>query len=103
MAFKAQKTEECLRRAEPFLPGLHQAIDRIYTSTPLSYTHYTLTPFGSAYGIRKDWRSPLTTVLTPRTPLPNLFLTGQNLNLHGILGVSRAALTTCEVILNYEL
>lgn len=100
VAFKAQKTEECLRRAEPFLPGLHQAIDRIYTSTPLSYTHYTLTPFGSAYGIRKDCRSPLATVLTPRTPLPNLFLTGQNLNLHGILGVSMTALMTCKLIMN---
>ncbi|MGN0236127.1 MAG: phytoene desaturase family protein [Paludibacteraceae bacterium] len=100
VAFKAQKTEECLQRAEQYIPDLRQAIDRVYTSTPLSYTHYTFTPRGSAYGIRKDWRSPLTTVLTPRTPLPNLFLTGQNLNLHGVLGVSMTALMTCKAVVS---
>ena len=55
------------------------------------------------YGIRKDWRSPLTTVLTRRTPLPNLFLTGQNLNLHGILGVSMTALMTSKAIIELRL
>lgn len=100
VAFKAEKTEQCLQMAEQHIPHLRDAIARVYTSTPLSYHSYTRTCEGSAYGIRKDCNSPLTTVLTPRTPLPNLFLTGQNLNLHGILGVSMTSLMTCKTLLN---
>ena len=39
------------------------------------------------------------TLLTPRTPIENLLLTGQSLNLHGILGVSMTSLfTTAEIV-----
>ncbi|MCQ2370345.1 MAG: NAD(P)/FAD-dependent oxidoreductase, partial [Paludibacteraceae bacterium] len=98
--FKNKKTEECLRMAEKWVPGLTaDAIDRIFTSTPLTYKLYTNTIDGSSYGIRKDFESPMTTVLTPRTPIKNLLLTGQNLNLHGVLGVSMTALFTCREIM----
>lgn len=73
-------------------------IESIYTSTPLSWNGYTGTPEGSSYGIVKDWRDPLRTVLAPKTPVPNLFLTGQNLNLHGILGVSMTSFITCSAL-----
>ena len=98
--FKNKKTEECLRMAEKWVPGLTaDAIDRIFTSTPLTYKLYTNTIDGSSYGIRKDFESPMTTVLTPRTPIKNILLTGQNLNLHGVLGVSMTALFTCREIM----
>jgi hypothetical protein len=42
------------------------------------------------------------TVLTPRTPIPNLLQTGQSLNLHGILGVSMTSFFTCAEILGME-
>ena len=67
-----------------------------YTSTPLTWRDYTLTPGGSAFGIRKDCRQPLLTMLSPRTPIPNLLLTGQNLMLHGLEGVTMTALQTCS-------
>ncbi len=97
--FKNKKTEECLRMAEQMIPGLTGAVDRIFTSTPLTYKLYTNTINGSSYGIRKDFESPMTTVLTPRTPIKNMLLTGQNLNLHGVLGVSMTALFTCREII----
>lgn len=99
VAFKQQKTEECLQLVEHRIPALRGAIERVFTSTPLSYNYYTLTRQGTAYGIRKDYKTPMTTVLTPRTPLKNLLLTGQNLNLHGVLGVSMTAVFTCAEIL----
>ena len=37
-------------------------------------------------------------MISGKTKLDNLFLTGQNLNLHGILGVSVSALKTCSEI-----
>jgi len=97
--FKAQKAEECIRMAEKRLPDLRGAIDAVYTSTPLTYQRYTHTCEGSAYGIRKDWRSPITTVLAPKTPIENVLLTGQNLNLHGVLGVSMTSFITSAQIL----
>ena len=99
---KQRVVERCLSRVEHRLPQLRDSIDRVFTSTPLTYYHYTLTHEGAAYGIRKDWRSPMTTVLTPKTPIPNVLLTGQNLNLHGVLGVSMTSVLTCAELIGIE-
>ncbi len=101
IAFKNQKAEACIRLVTehiPCLAKLKDAIERIYTSTSLTYRDYTGTPYGSAYGIRKNYKQLLTTLLSPRTPIPNLFLTGQNLNLHGVLGVSITSFLSCSEI-----
>jgi hypothetical protein len=42
------------------------------------------------------------TLLTPKTPLDNLYLTGQSLNLHGVLGVSMTSFFTCAQIIGME-
>lgn len=102
VSFKEGKTEACLKLVEKRLPGLREAIDRIYTSTPLSYHSYIATAEGCAYGIRKDYNNPMFTVLTPRTPIPNLLQTGQSLNLHGVLGVSMTSLFTCAEIIGMD-
>lgn len=73
-----------------------------YTSTPLTYRDYTLTPEGAAYGLRKDFNNPMLTLLSPRTPIPNLMLTGQNLMLHGLHGVTMTTLFTCAEVLGKE-
>ena len=93
----------CLALAETVVPGLGAAVEHHYTSTPLTYRDYTLTPFGSAYGVRKDYRNLMMTMLSPRTPLPNLLLTGQNIILHGLEGVAMTSLHTCAAILGKEI
>lgn len=80
------------------LPGLAASVESVIVSTPQTWEKYLGLPQGSAYGIAKDFTHPLSTVLSPRTPLENLFLTGQNLNLHGVLGVSMTALYTFKEI-----
>lgn len=102
VAYKEAKTEECIRLVERRLPELRGAIDKVFTSSPLSYHHYTASAEGCAYGIRKDCNNPMFTVLTPRTPVPNLLQTGQSLNLHGILGVSMTSFFTCAEILGMD-
>jgi len=102
VAYKRVKAEECIRLVEKYLPGLREAIDHIYTSSPLSYHSYIASAEGCAYGIRKDYNNPMFTVLTPRTPIPNLLQTGQSLNLHGILGVSMTSFFTCAEILGMD-
>ena len=95
---KERMADECIRLAERVIPGLSAMVEKRYTSTPLTWRDYTLSPWGSAFGIRKDCRNPLLTMLSPRTPIPNLFLTGQNLVLHGLEGVTKTALSTIEVV-----
>lgn len=95
---KERVANQCIALAETKLPGLGANIEGKWVSTPLTYADYTGTECGSAYGIRKDYNSPMLTVLTPKTPAENVFLTGQSLNLHGILGTSMTSLFTCAEI-----
>ena len=97
--WKEETYARCLALAETVVPGLTEAVESHYTSTPLTYRDYTLTPFGSAYGVRKDYRNLMMTMLSPRTPLPNLLLTGQNIILHGLEGVAMTATHTCKAVL----
>ena len=81
------------------VPGLASAVEKYWTSTPSTWERYTGTPGGTAFGIRK--KDP-TCYVHPRTPVPGLYLTGQNCGLHGVLGVSETALLTCGEILGEE-
>ena len=90
---------QSLELAETRVSGLRDAISAVWTSTPHSWEQFTGSPGGSAFGIQKDWRNPIGTLLSPRTPLKGLFLTGQNLNLHGLLGVSITSFLSCREIL----
>ena len=91
-AFKLRTAEKLIQLVEPYLSDLKGNIENIYTSTPLTYRDYTGTHEGSAYGIIKDCEHVMTTFLPPHTPVPNLYLTGQNVNFHGILGVTVTAM-----------
>lgn len=101
-AMKERKAQELITLASTRLPALKSAIKSYSSSSNLSYENYTKTSQGSAYGIRKDYQNPMLTVLSPKSPIENLLFTGQNLNLHGILGVSMTALFTCSEILGME-
>jgi len=100
--FKRQKAEEIIAMATDKIPELKDAIEQYYTSTPLTYRDYTGTWNGSAYGIGKDYSRLLFTMLSPQTQIPNLLLTGQNLNFHGILGVSMTSILTCGKLAGME-
>ncbi|MBP6234215.1 MAG: NAD(P)/FAD-dependent oxidoreductase [Chitinophagaceae bacterium] len=100
--FKTRKAEKLINTVEEKFPGIRNAIKSYYTSTPLSYRDYIGNDDGSMYGIAKDYRNPLKTFISPRTKIPNLFLTGQNLNLHGILGATMSGIVTCVAFMGNE-
>lgn len=100
LQFKQRLAEKCVTLAEKVIPGLSNMINEQYTSTPLTYQNYTLTPKGSAYGIRKDCHSALLTMISPQSPIPNLLFTGQNLMLHGLEGVAMTAMKTISALNN---
>ena len=63
-------------------------------------THYIYigTKDGSLYGIAKDYDDPIRSFVSPKTKIPNLLFTGQNLNMHGVLGVTIGSIVTCAEI-----
>ncbi len=81
LCFGPGNPEEMIAHAAVRLPGLKV----------LGY-HAQL---NQGYGIQKASNADF---ISAQTPLPWLFLTGQNLGLHGILGTSISALNTCKMI-----
>jgi all-trans-retinol 13,14-reductase len=77
-------------------PDIRSKISHIAVSTPLTYLHYTATCEGSLYGIKRDSRDPL------KTKIPNFNFTGQNVDLHGVLGTTISAVLTCSEILGFD-
>ena len=94
-AFKKRKAALVIDEVAKKLPKLKEAIEHIYTSSPLSYRDYIGSPTGSAYGIERDYNAPWKTMVNPKSKIPNLYFTGQNIILHGVLGVSIGAIVTC--------
>lgn len=100
--FKQLKAEKLLKVVAKKFPQIVRNIESYTTSTPLSFRDYINTPEGSSYGIAKDFNDPIKTRMMPNTKISNLFLTGQNINLHGILGVAMTSLLTCGILLGKE-
>lgn len=101
--FKLEKAEIMIQALEKKIPNLRDSIKSIYTSSPLSYRDYIGSFEGNMYGYSKTSENPLKTMVSPRTKIDNLFLTGQSVNMHGILGCTIGAFNTCAEILGKEL
>lgn len=100
--FKAEKTEAFLKVLEKKFKGLRDCIHSVHTSTPLSYRDYIGGHNGNLYGYIKDSSNPMKTFISPKTKIENLFLTGQSINMHGVLGVTIGAVVTCSEIVGKE-
>ncbi len=101
-AFKTRKTNRFLEVIELKFPGITDCIQSIHTSTPLSYRDYIGGQNGNMYGYDKDSNNPLKTFIPTKTKLDNLYVTGQSVNMHGVLGVTIGAVLTCSEILGKE-
>ncbi len=97
--FKRGKAEKLIDTLEQHFPGIRASIQKYYTSTPLTYLDYTGTEGGSMYGNAKDIHMGAAYRVPQRTRIPNLYLTGQNINSHGMLGVLVGTIVTCSEFL----
>lgn len=97
--FKKEKAERFLEKLKHIYPDLNEAIDHIYTSSPLTQRDYLGNMRGEIYGYTKNLNDPYKNLSPPVTPIKNLLQTGQYLNMHGILGVTISAFLTCSEIL----
>jgi len=98
-AFKEEKANRLLDLLESQMPGTRQNIEHFYTSSPLTYLDYTGTERGALYGVSRDCNESIQALVSPRTRIPNLFQTGQNVNSHGILGVIIGSILTSGELL----
>lgn len=95
-AFKREKEEKIIHVLEKQFPDIRSKIKNVYSSTPLTFRDYIGDKTGALYGIAKDNKNPLKTSINSRTKIKNLSLTGQNIVLHGVLGVTIGAFVTCS-------
>lgn len=100
--FKRRHAERLLDVIEQRHPGFRDLIETYYTSTPLTYRDYTGVEEGGMYGIAKDISLGAAGRVTHATRVPNLYLSGQNINSHGILGVIVGAVITCSEFIPIE-
>lgn len=80
---------------QELFPGISKDVISMESSTPLTYRDYIGNSNGAMYGTAKDYKNPIKTFINTRTKVPNLLLTGQYLNLHGVLGVTVSSFITC--------
>ncbi|RZJ72535.1 NAD(P)/FAD-dependent oxidoreductase [Flavobacterium sp.] len=97
--FKIRKAEKLLSEVVKKFPNLRDCIQSVHTSSPLSYRDYIGSSGGNMYGYVKDAENPLLTMIPLKTKFENLYLTGQSVNTHGVVGVSLGAVRTCGEIL----
>jgi len=95
-SWKAEKAEKLITLATKSFPMLKGNIIDWIAATPLTYRDYIGTPDGGMYGTLRDYHNPMASYVFPRSKISNLYFTGQNINLHGMLGVSISALLTCS-------
>lgn len=98
--FKEELKESMLGFISDRVEGILDKIDTVYSASPLTNKRYIGSP--SAYGILKDYRTSMLTLLSPKTKIKNLYFTGQNLNVHGAIGVSLSAGITCSEFLGKD-
>jgi len=101
-AYKNKIAQLLIDKVAVRFPEIKEACLKFKVATPLTFRDYMGTDDGSVYGIIADARSPLSSQISVQTKVPNLFLTGQNINVHGVLGVSITAVSTCAHILGLD-
>ena len=99
-AFKKQCEKSLLARVQKLFPGIEGQIEHRFSASPLSYQYYSGSVDGANYGFAKDCNDLNFSRLLPRTKVSNFFFSGQNLNMHGILGVPLSAVITCGEIID---
>ena len=94
--WKQQMAERAILLAEEAIGPIET--EYIETASPLTLRDYNGTTCGSCYGLHPSVLTPELTTLSPRTRMSNLYLTGQDVNFHGMVGTSLTAVLTAESI-----
>ncbi len=100
--FKTNKANELIDVVAERFPLIKRELYSFKVATPLTFRDYTGSPEGSMYGIMANVHQPERTSIPVRTKIPNLLLTGQNIGIHGVLGVSMNAIAASGELLGLD-
>ncbi|NXG61299.1 RETST reductase, partial [Hemiprocne comata] len=84
-------------------PRIEDRIEYLSSGTPLTNQHYIASPRGEFYGADHGLarlQAKAIATMRAQTPVPNLYLTGQDLCLGGFVGALQGALICTSAILN---
>ena len=84
--FKASLAARLQAELERHVPAVAGRIDHAELSTPLSTRHFMNYARGEVYGVAATPARFLSRVLGPRTPIANLYLSGQDVSSLGVTG-----------------
>ncbi|NXS55151.1 RETST reductase, partial [Brachypteracias leptosomus] len=87
-------------------PRIEDRIEYISGGTPLTNQHYLASPRGEFYGIDHNisrLQAEAIAAVRAQTPIPNLYLTGQDLCLGGFMGALQGAIICASAILQRNL
>ena len=102
VAFKKRCEKQVIDKLEKIFPDVRSCIKSVYSASPLTIRDFYNQKEGALYGVKKDCRNITLSHIPVRTKLKNLLLTGQNINLHGIVGTPLTAIYTCAELLGLE-
>jgi all-trans-retinol 13,14-reductase len=96
---KKRITEALLNLVEQHHPGFRELVAYAELATPLTFEFFTGAPSGTIYGypatpekFRKTW-------LRPKTPIRNLYLTGTDAAVLGVMGALMGGVATASTLL----
>ncbi len=92
------KAMQLFNEIDKYLPNFSDFVERFFISSPLTFRDYTDTPEGCAYGLQKNYEDFEQSLIPANTKFDNLFLSGQSINFHGLLGVSITAFRASAMI-----
>ena len=100
--WKQKTMNKVLDFIEMQFPDFRRCIDFCFAASPLTIRDFYGNKEGSNYGFRKDCRNLMLSQMSVQTKVKNLFLTGQNVNIHGLCGVTLTAIETAEAIVGHN-
>ncbi|XP_030846244.1 all-trans-retinol 13,14-reductase [Strongylocentrotus purpuratus] len=105
-AIKKGIADKMWERVLELFPQLEDKVDYFEAGSPLSNRYYLGAPAGEMYGLdhnKERFTAETWTNLRPETPIPNLYLTGQDIMTCGFAGALYAGLMCGTKILNRNL
>ena len=96
--WKEDKSRQLVDFLRQVWPEAAEHIVSATASSPLTIRDYLGNRDGAMYGLHKDCNNMMQTELSVRTKVQNLYLTGQDVNLHGLCGVALTSISTVETL-----
>lgn len=96
---KKRITQTLLDLIERHYPGFRELVEYAELATPLTFEHFTAAPSGAIYGYPATPEKYTNAWLGPRTPIANLYLTGSDAAVLGIMGAMMGGVVASSCVL----